>query len=404
MTWRHWFTKTFLITLVCCVAQAQQLAKSLPSHALYFKGTIKPNSTTQAKLDRAVSGFYDQWKKRYIKNVPGRSQSYIWFEGKDGKKCVSEGQGYGMVIMAVHDPSAQKTYDNLLRYCRAHPAARSRYLMAWAQKTNGTDVDRSTATDGDMDIAFSLLLAAKHWGNMGSIDYLQEARERIKAIMKYQINPKTFTVWISDAIEPGSKYYYATRSSDFMPSHFKAFRSATGDARWDKVINAHYKLFAKMQQAYSPDAGLVPDFIININTKPKPARPNFLEGKNDGDYNYNACRVPWRIGLDYLLTGDIRAKSFVTPINAWIRQTTNNDTYNLSAGYSLSGNDLKGRYFEALSFVAPFGVSAMVDGKNQQWLNKVWNYLVAFKLEDYDYYDNTIKLLNMIIISGNYWQ
>jgi hypothetical protein len=105
-----------------------------------------------------------------------------------------------------------------------------------------------------------------------------------------------------------------------------------------------------------------------------------------------------------LLTGDIRAKSFVTPINAWIRQTTNNDTYNLSAGYSLSGNDLKGRYFEALSFVAPFGVSAMVDGKNQQWLNKVWNYLVAFKLEDYDYYDNTIKLLNMIIISGNYWQ
>jgi len=29
---------------------------------------------------------------------------------------------------------------------------------------------------------------------------------------------------------------------------------------------------------------------------------------------------------------------------------------------------------------------------------------VNFKLKDYDYYDNSIKLLNMIILSGNYWQ
>ena len=27
-----------------------------------------------------------------------------------------------------------------------------------------------------------------------------------------------------------------------------------------------------------------------------------------------------------------------------------------------------------------------------------------FKMKDFDYYDNTIKLLDMIIISGNYWE
>jgi endo-1,4-beta-D-glucanase Y len=309
-----------------------------------------------------------------------------------------------MGLMAGHDPAAKTTYDNLFRYARAHPSANSKHLMAWAQKTNGTDVDKSTATDGDMDIAYSLLLAAKQWGNKGAINYLQEAKATINAIMQHQVNQNTWTIWISDDIEAGSKYEFATRSSDFMPAHFKAFRQATGDIRWDKVINAQYQLFNRMQAAYSPDAGLLPDFIINIKKKPKPAGPNFLEDKHDGDYNYNACRVPWRIATDYLMYGDKRSKNIVAKINSWIRETTNNDTYNLSAGYTLAGNDLKGRYFEALSFVAPFAVSAMVDTRNQRWLNDVWDYLVAFKLKDYDYYDNSIKLLDLIIISGNYWQ
>ena len=47
--------------------------------------------------------------------------------------------------------------------------------------------------------------------------------------------------------------------------------------------------------------------------------------------------------------------------------------------------------------------SAMTDQKNQQWLNAVWDYLVHFKLKDYDYYDNSIKMINLIILSGNYW-
>ncbi|WP_262886810.1 hypothetical protein [Mucilaginibacter humi] len=38
-----------------------------------------------------------------------------------------------------------------------------------------------------------------------------------------------------------------------------------------------------------------------------------------------------------------------------------------------------------------------------EWLNHVWDYLAGFKLKDYDYYDNSIKLLDMIIMSGNYW-
>jgi len=402
--------KSFLIFILYLLLQiplfAQTAQKPFPQHIKYFPGVIKPNHVSQTQLDNAVRGFYTKWKNRFIVTLPGKSESYVSFNDKGKKQCVSEGQGYGMIIMALmagYDPSARLTYDKLYRYYTSHPSDKSRYLMAWAQNHAGKDLDKTTATDGDMDIAYSLLLADKQWGSKGEVNYLKAARVMINAIMQSEINHQTWSVILSDGIERESKDYFDMRSSDFMPLHFKAFEKATGNVRWNKVINADYQLFQSIQRKYSPDAGLVPDFIVGINKNPRPAPPNYLESPYDGYYNYNACRVPWRVATDYLLTGDKRSKAMVAKINRWIRATTNNDTYNLSAGYTLAGNDIKGRYFEALSFITPFAISAMVDQKNQAWLNKVWDYSMSFKMKDFDYYDNTIKLLDMIILSGNYW-
>ena len=381
-------------------------SKPIFRYSKYFNGTIKPNHVSQTSLNNSVKNFYAQWKAKFIKHVPDKDEDYIWFENVGKKLCVSEGQGYGMVIevlIAGFDPAAQNIYDNLFRYYKSHPDKRSKYLMAWTQYTNGKSADATSATDGDMDIAYSLLLADKKWGSRGQINYQQAAINMINEIMKLEINHKTWSILLCDGIEAESKDYFDTRSSDFMPAHFKAFQQATKDKRWEMVIDRNYKLFSQMQKVYSPEAGLIPDFIININRSPKPAAANFLESPFDGYYNYNACRVPWRIATDYLLTGDKRSKQIADKINQWVMETTSGNPYNLSAGYTLAGNDIKGRYFEALSFIAPFAVSAMVDKKNQAWLNKIWDYLVAFKLKDYDYYDNTIKLLDMLIITGNYW-
>jgi len=290
---------------------AQQPQKPFPQHIKYAKGTIEPSQLTQQQLDKAVEQFYTPWKARFIKTVPGKPESYVWFEGKDGKQCVSEGQGYGMVIvvlMAGYDSSAKSTFDNLYRYYKSHPSNRGSHLMAWAQNTKDKDLDKTSATDGDMDIAYSLLLANTQWGSDGTINYLQEAINMIADIMEYEINHKTWSVLLSNAIEYDSKDYFDTRSSDFMPANFKAFSAATGDNRWNKVIYNGYKLFKYMQDEYSPDAGLVPDFIVHLNKTPKPAPRHYLESAYDGYYNYNACRVPWRIGTDYLLTGDMRSK------------------------------------------------------------------------------------------------
>jgi len=393
-----------VLFIVSCSVFGQKVSKPFPQHVSYYSGVIKPD-LPQKQLDNSVKSFYILWKERYINANCGPGQYYVWFE-KPGKQSVSEGQGYGMMIVALmagYDKKAQTTFDGLYRYYKAHPSKRSNKLMAWAQNKTCKDISGDSATDGDMDIAYSLLLADKQWGSSGDINYLSESKQIIAAIMKQEINPKTYSVLLSNGIEHDSKDYFDTRTSDFMPAHFKEFKKAGNDASWDKVVDRNYSLFKMIQGKFSPDAGLVPDFIQHIDVKPVPAKAKYLESVYDGSYNYNACRVPWRVATDYILYGDKRSKIMVDKINTWIKGTTNGNPDNISAGYSLQGNDLKNRYFEAMSFIAPFAVSAMVDKQNQNWLNQVWSYMLKFDLDTFDYYDNSIKMLNMIILSGNYW-
>jgi endoglucanase len=388
-----------------------QLAKfPFPQHVKYFNGTIRPNHIAREKIDQQLLDFYKDWKKQYVRTTKDTKHAYVFFDEEGSKyQSVSEGQGYGMIIdalMAGADPDAKKTFDQLFNYVLVHPSNPGTTLMAWSQLRvdKGKNVKEFTsATDGDMDIAYALLLADAQWGSAGKYNYKDSAKKMLGYIMKDEINRETYSILLSDAVESDSEDFYDTRASDFMPLHFKVFEKATGDPRWKKVVDQNYELLMKMQNRYSPDAGLVPDFITHINHIAKPAKRNYLESKFDGYYNYNACRVPMRVAMDYLLTGDKRSYKMIEIINRWIKETTSGNPDNISAGYTLGGDDMKGRKFEALSFICPFAVAAMIDSSNQLWLNNIWDYLTGFKLAEFDYYDNTIKMLCMLIISGNYW-
>src|SRR5262249_25892576 len=122
--------------------------------------------------------------------------------------------------------------------------------------------------------------------------------------------------------QPHSEYYWGTRPSDFMMDHFRAYGAATADGSWSAVGDAHYALVAAVG---GPATGLMPDFVEKTNTTPAPTGANYLEAVTDGDYAYNACRVPWRLGTDYLVTGEARAKSVLDKINAFIIMKTGSD-------------------------------------------------------------------------------
>lgn len=403
--------------------------KAFPQHTAYTGSAIKPSHLTQDQLDATVARLYDEWKKKYLKQNPyDPSQYYVWysdgdwFEDDDISITVSEAHGYGMLItalMAGHDPEAKTYFDGMYRYFRAHPSEINPDLMAWKQgddksKKEIVDIEGAdSATDGDMDIAYALLLANEQWGSGGEINYLAQAKKVINAIMQSDVNHSEWTLKLADWVDDNDPQFgNATRPSDFMLQHLKDFGIVSGDSRWNRVVDKTYDVINSVYANYSPQAGLLPDFVFKdkADGKYKPVSAKvwdtesgyFLESEHDGDYNYNSSRTPWRIGTDYLVTGDTRAKEQLGTINKWIRAKTGNEPNQIRAGYKLDGSEPIGDY-EDTTYSAPLMVSAMIDSSNQEWLNKLWDYNAAVSTEKDVYFGNNLRLLSMIVVSGNWW-
>lgn len=393
-----------IISIFSIAAAAQQFP--FPQHADYASH-IKPSQYSQEELDNHVTSFYDAWKNLYLKD--GCEDGHYRIDVNSGNTItLSEAMGYGMMIlplMAGYEENAQQYFNGLFWYFKDHPSHITPHLMAWKQKTGCINTEGSdSATDGDMDIAFGLLLAHAQWGSEGTINYLQEARLMIAdmtgtSATDGDINQDLRTIKLGDWVQNGS-FKYGTRSSDFIMDHFRSFSCAVQDNTWNGVVDKCYSLIDDMQTQYSPETGLIPDFIKDVDSEAKPANPNYLEGNLDGHYSYNACRDPWRMANDYLLFGDERPKTAVLKINRWLLQKTGGNTGYVKAGYHLDGTVAAS--WSDLSFTAPFTVGAMLD-TNTVWLNHLYDEILNVNINVDGYYGNTLKLLAMLTISGNYW-
>src|SRR5690606_23482876 len=111
---------------------------------------------------------------------------------QSGNLTVSEAHGYGMMLaalMAGHDPDARAVFDGMFAFFREHPSLLTPSLMAWYQKTScGSAQGADSASDGDLDIAFALLLADKQWGSCGPIDYAAEAAAILAGIASGEVD------------------------------------------------------------------------------------------------------------------------------------------------------------------------------------------------------------------------
>lgn len=383
---------------------------------------IRPSGFTQQQLDQSLVKFYKEWRSVYLVQGCGSGRYYVGVAA-DGKAVgggaakstitVSEAHGYGMlisVLMADFDPRARLVFDGMVYYFRDHPAKSDAGLMAWNQTKgcgNASDVAGDTsASDGDLDIAYALLLADKKWGSDGSVNYRKEALKVIAAIGKHEIDADSRFVRIGDWVDDVDERRYApvTRSSDFMVSHFKAFADSTDDGTWYAVRDETYSIINKIRGKHSPRAALMPDFIVGLPSKPRPAAANFLEGPNDGAYSWNASRYPWRIAVDYLLNDDKRALAALRPLNSWIKRATDGNPVNIADTYKLNGSPIADSGRDPVVFESMFAVSASIEASNQSWLDALWTGMTKRTVKNEDYYGNTLKLLAMITITGHWTQ
>jgi endo-1,4-beta-D-glucanase Y len=389
------------------------LATGLPSHPFpqqqtYAAGSIRPSDVSQAVRDQQVRDFYDYWKARYL--VPAGvdsdgNQLYRIAFGFGSDVTVSEGQGFGMIIVAImagHDPDAQALFDGLHRFTDAFPSGIDSRLMTWKVQNGQPIGGNASAFDGDADIAFALLLAAAQWQEAAEVDYSAEAADVIAGLLQSVVGRDSRLPMLGDWVaHDGSPYnQYTPRLSDFMLAHFRAFRRATGDASWDTVIANTLAVMEALQRNHSATTGLLPDFAVACDPVDNctPAAADFLEGPHDGQYYYNAGRIPFRVGLDALLNDSPRARAVIEKTIDWLSLQTGGEVRSIKAGYQLDGTPI-GDYFTTF-FAAPFGVAAMTNGIHQTFLNDIYAS-VANTYEDY--YEDSVTLLSLLVMTGNFW-
>ncbi len=369
----------------------------------YAAGMLTP-SGSQATLDQKVVDYYNTWKSAFVRQNCGNG----WYEviSPDADHpYVAEAQGYGMVIvatMAGADPNAKTIFDGMVKFMLAHPSVNNADLLAAEQDTACKSVNGSdSATDGDMDVAYGLLLADKQWGSTGTYNYKQLAVKHINAIKASEINPNTNLLTFGDWSTSGDSTYNMSRTSDWMIDHFRAFRTATGNSAWDTIRAKHQTVTTSLQNSYAPSTGLLPDFVVNTNSTPKPAPGEVLEDPNDGQYWWNACRDPWRIGADAVTSGDSASLASARKLNSWIKSKTGGNANSIATGYKLNGTQISAG--SEAAFFAPFAVTAMTDSGSQAWLDALWNKMLATPLDPSGYYSASIQLQVMITVTHNHW-
>lgn len=284
------------------VAHADGERKSFPQQVKYA-GILKPNHVTQSELNKAVSTYYDYWKSKYLKkdlaslsggyyvqsNIAGDNEGYTVLGS-------SEGQGLGMVItvlMAGYDPDAQTIYNGLLKTAKAYRSSENENLMgrvvADAISAQG---HFSSAISGDLNIAYSLILAHNQWGSKGNNNYLAEATNRISKGIKAStsevdtmlghLSNNSFydfigdQAWINVINNPSLISTGVVNSSD----------QNVVNTRWDELINKHedgisdsYNLLNMLYisgNGWVPSADSIPP-VVSLS-KDKPAVSSTNEG------------------------------------------------------------------------------------------------------------------------------
>lgn len=367
--------------------------RPFPQHRF---GTFCTYPTTP--VDSVVQSAYRDWKDTTVtaEGAGGFLRVRKPDSGSIIGSTVSEGIGYGMILAAYMGD--QPLFDGLWRYEQLHLDANG--LMNWEIAPDGqiTSDGMGGATDGDVDMAWALIMADRQWGGQGSLDksYLDYAKALIQSIWTNEVDHTRH-----EMLKPGDQWgdVDVTNPSYFAPAYFRVFGSVSGETgNWDKVIAENYAILTRSLNATNGNAmnGLAPAWC-DSSGKPVEA----FSGAPTHFQN-DATRVPFRVGQDYCFNGEPRAKAYLSLIANFYNMV---GEPNIVDGYALNGTPQPERAvggLQAASFVGPAGVAAMSDVKYRPFLDQAYAALATQKLSAGTiYYQKSWTALSLLMLTGN---
>lgn len=264
-----------------------------------------------ADVDRVLQASWRSYRQHFIA-PDGR----VLIPERSGES-ISEGQAYALLrAVWAGDPETFRqvyawTCKNLSREGGPGDALLS---WRWGRNQDGSwgVLDRNTATDGNLDYALALILAARQGWRPGPDlpDYAAEAGRVLEGILSLE------TVSLPGGellLTPGNWHEdrppYLLNSSYFSPAAYRVFAQTQPHPGWLRLRDFTYALLARLAQGLGAQkgVGLFPDWCqINGQGELNPA-----PGR-DTHFGWEAVRLPWRLALDSLWFQEERATRILT--------------------------------------------------------------------------------------------
>ena len=291
----------------------------------------------------------------------------------------SEGVGYGMLLMVYfsdNTTSYQPQFDKIWNFYKK--MMNEHGLMIWkVGNFSETWGEKGAALDGDIDAAAALVMAYYQFGDE---KYKEDAKKLIQSMKNYEFESNGLHLpgdtWGDAGLNRKNPGY-------FDPAYMPLF-AVIDEENADFWSNAAYDANMKLYESSSAEVntGLIDDWTDK-------------NGKSEDDYySYDASRAPWRNAKAVCWHGDQRALAidkkmaeFVSTVNA-----SNMSGPVLRSSGSL-GNDHNS------TFVTSLMTALISDAKYQSKLDEYWKEAVA--LGDENYFNQSLKLLNGLLVSGN---
>jgi endo-1,4-beta-D-glucanase Y len=277
---------------------------------------------------------YNDYKKNNIDPSSGRT-----IDKTQNNLTTSEGESYTMLRAVYMDDKA--TFDKSWNFTKTN-LQRPDHLFSWKYGYLGngkygiltSEGGYNTASDGDEDIALSLLMAYSRW-NQSS--YLQAAQPIITSIWNEEVvSIQGKPVLTADNLEQKNQNVVVDPSY-FAPANYKIFAKLDPIHDWNALASNSYDLIDQLSSSTLGSAksdGLPPDWI-EINKTTGAFIPNATSSL-DTNFGYDAIRIPFRLALDYAWFKDPRDKDTLSRFG-FLKQFWQN-THVLNAIYAHDGS------------------------------------------------------------------
>lgn len=365
-------------------------------------GYTYPHGYTVTTADNEkIQSRFASWNRKMYKESTDGQYGRIRFDTE--LYTVSEGIGYGMLIyvyMANETNNfCQDRFDKLYAYYKKWSNGNG--LMNW--KIEGFEKVNSynAATDGDLDVALALCLAAKQWGYSSNFVYAEEAETMLNAIYKKEVGTHIVNGKELKVFNPGDSWnsianpcYFTLASIGVFVQAQELFDFSTKHD-WQQVYDDCHTFLEISQHN-----GLWPNWS---NWDGSPA----IRGDYDPsspDFGWDACRTPWRVAWDYIWFGSERSKSMMSNTIEMIKSVDGLENPYVAGYYSnLTGASYENLVYEGeggnSAYLGGFACALMCDEEQQDALDLYYDRLK--RNSESPYYAPTLQILYLLVSSGN---